>query len=450
MIRVDCLPKTVSGTYSLEWTRNGQKMPLRSYVNKNSLIINRFEASYLGKYSCIVRNNYGRTIRTIQFYEENTGVLNFKIDKELQQKPLNSKKIINKRFKVLIGSDKIHLGDTIAVECLNLEPSSRYTPKWRRMGELLKNYDLPHILIIRNVSINDVGDYFCEIEPGEVGLRVQLNKDGSFELKELKDEVPKIRIVLSNKLDIARGIRFEVTCLSMNQNFKQAWYRVIDESLLRLVTRDLSFVRSPIKDEDMGRYRCVVGNQVFQDVVVAKQDAKTGVIYAYVEKMRQVEEPIGITMEKRKEVEFKTADVGYDVMLNCPGFNDKDSQKVKWFKDTSLLITEKGMIIIKNVQNKDFGEYTCVLGSGLESRVWLVRSEEVPLFEGSSFVAFNASQILKNFEKTGMSIEVTFKSFKDDGLVLRLVDEKVSGTIMDLELVGSMIHYRFITYLIYT
>jgi len=157
-IRVDCVPAgTNTAGYSLEWTRHGDQMPRRSYVDKNSLVINRFETGYLGKYSCIVSNDYGRTVKTIQFFEEYPGILGFKVDQEQLREP-SLKRLKNRHFRVLIGSDRPRLGDTIAVECLNLGPNSQVGPKWRRrLGETLKSYDLPHILVIRRIGLSDVG-----------------------------------------------------------------------------------------------------------------------------------------------------------------------------------------------------------------------------------------------------------------------------------------------------
>ncbi len=408
-------------------------MPRRSYVDKNSLVINRFETGYLGKYSCIVSNDYGRTVKTIQFFEEYPGILGFKVDQEQLREP-SLKRLRNRHFRVLIGSDRPRLGDTIVVECLNLGPDSQVGPKWRRrLGETLKSYDLPHILVIRRIGLSDVGEYICETgdeqgRPGEAGMRVSIDQDGLVELEDLLDEVARIRIVLSNKLDLARGVRLELTCLSTGQ---MAWYKVIGESLLRLVSREVSFVRSPVKEEDLGRYRCIVDGRAYREVVVARQEARLGMVYAYVGEMKRVVgETAVVSLRSRQGVVFKAAGVGDDVMLRCP----VSGGEVKWLRG-------EGDGVVRGVGKRDFGEYRCVAGPGLESKVVLVKSEEVPLFGGRSFLAFNASRVVESFVRNGLRVQVTFKSFRKDGLILRLGDERTPGVFMSLELVDSVIKY---------
>ncbi len=80
-IRVDCqiLNDQNIGSYSIEWVRksgNYNRMPTRSYVFANSLIINRFEYDDLGEYVCIVSNAAGQALRSIIFFEDEYGMVN--------------------------------------------------------------------------------------------------------------------------------------------------------------------------------------------------------------------------------------------------------------------------------------------------------------------------------------------------------------------------------------
>ena len=132
-IKIDC-DTTASHrdaeSYSIEWTRIGHKMPTRSYVFGNSLIINRFEPNDLGEYSCIVSNRAGQSIRSVKFFEDEYGALSFSLDHEQDLEPsrpqtttalkLSAQPALDRRFKILLGSLEFNMGDTFAVECLSL------------------------------------------------------------------------------------------------------------------------------------------------------------------------------------------------------------------------------------------------------------------------------------------------------------------------------------------
>ena len=75
---------------------------------------------------------------------------------------------------------------------------------------------------------------------------------------------------------------------------KQRWFKIHDESgALEFLTSSKSFVRSPITNDDLGRYRCVATNSYgsrFRDAILSRIDNQIEFLtYGFVDK--QQEEP---------------------------------------------------------------------------------------------------------------------------------------------------------------
>ena len=91
---------------------------------------------------------------------------------------------------------------------------------------------------------------------------------------------------------------------------KLKWYKIsTDSSKKEFITDQRSFVRAPITNEDLGRYRCITENSHgsrYQEAVLSKQnDHIEFLIYGFVDKQSDLYQPVGrkaISLKFKSEV----------------------------------------------------------------------------------------------------------------------------------------------------
>ena len=168
-------------------------------------------------------------------------------------------------------------------------------PTWRKLNSNAEvtGKKTPNILYVNKLSLSDDGVYLCKtINKNnlltEVGFKVHVNEhDGKVSLISLNETIlpdeiqpmnvnenddkndesgnhlkklPNIKITFSDKLALARGERVEITCLT-DSDASIEWMKVRHDGELDFLTKSNNFLREPIRDEDLGRYRCIATNK---------------------------------------------------------------------------------------------------------------------------------------------------------------------------------------------
>lgn len=117
-IKINCELSENSEIYSVEWIRNGADIPKNSYVVQNSLIIEKVNKNDLGEYTCTVTNRIGQFNATIKLHSHN-GIILHNLD-DNNTETISNDLNLDERMQFLYGQYNLNLGDTLAIECLDI------------------------------------------------------------------------------------------------------------------------------------------------------------------------------------------------------------------------------------------------------------------------------------------------------------------------------------------
>lgn len=116
-VRINCKIGLNEEIYSIEWIREKGNMPKNSLVNGSTLIIENINQDDLGMYTCFVTNQIGQSNASILFYDDFGSIKhtfeNFSSISNIEQK-------LDERLKYLYRRENLRLGDSFAIECLDL------------------------------------------------------------------------------------------------------------------------------------------------------------------------------------------------------------------------------------------------------------------------------------------------------------------------------------------
>ncbi|CAF0767900.1 unnamed protein product [Brachionus calyciflorus] len=299
--------------YSIEWIRDNGQMPKNSHAKENYLIIDNISQDDLGIYTCIVSDQVNQRNTSILFYDQ-SGSIKHTFDNFV--KISNTEAKLDDRLRFLYGRQHLRLGDSFAIECLDLY-FDNYLPSWRKLSEEKNSntFDIaPHILSFNKFSAEDLGTYLCTTknEKGflvELGLNINVDHTNKkLIIKNAREvllpeeyqpideiinnelsEIPNIRISFSDKQALSNGERVELFCES-DKNSEIEWYKVKENRELGdLITSSSSFIISPIHHNDLGRYRCIAKNEFgyrSRDAILSKQnDSVEFFVFGFIDKI---------------------------------------------------------------------------------------------------------------------------------------------------------------------
>ncbi|XP_035787334.1 opioid-binding protein/cell adhesion molecule-like isoform X2 [Anopheles albimanus] len=255
---------------------------------------------------------------------------------------------------------KAIIGDSIELPC-RVKDLGTYVLLWRRGTSVLTAANLMvtrdprfklvqgYNLQIANVKIQDAGDYICQIGDNE-------SRDQVHTLEILVP--PTIRVVPQNRQITARkGSTVTLECKASGNPVPAIyWHKKDAFTGASHLSESPTLLLERVDRHHAGIYQCTADNGVREAVHV---DIEVTVL-----------SPPDITVEKT----WVHASEGFDIDLACIVHGDVNSEML-WYQNSFLLDPtdrrsmlskgEKYTLNIRNFQQSDFGNYSCVADNAL-------------------------------------------------------------------------------------
>ncbi|XP_058835816.1 limbic system-associated membrane protein-like [Topomyia yanbarensis] len=255
---------------------------------------------------------------------------------------------------------KAIIGDSIELPC-KVKDLGSYVLLWRRGTSVLTAANLMvtrdprfklvegYNLQIANVKIQDAGDYICQIGDNE-------SRDQVHTLEILVP--PTIRVVPQNRQFTARkGGTVTLECKASGNPVPAIyWHKKDSFTGASHLSESTTLVMERVDRHHAGIYQCTADNGVREAV---NADIEVTVL-----------SPPDITVEKT----WVHASEGFDIDLMCTVHGDVNSEML-WYQNSFLLDPtdrramyskgDKYTLNIRNFQQSDFGNYSCVADNAL-------------------------------------------------------------------------------------
>uniref|UniRef100_A0A8D8ABK1 Lachesin n=2 Tax=Culex pipiens TaxID=7175 RepID=A0A8D8ABK1_CULPI len=255
---------------------------------------------------------------------------------------------------------KAIIGDSIELPC-KVKDLGSYVLLWRRGTSVLTAANLMvtrdarfkliegYNLQIANVKIQDAGDYICQIGDNE-------SRDQVHTLEILVP--PTIRVVPQNRQITARkGSTVTMECKASGNPVPAIyWHKKDSFAGSSHLSESTTMVLERVDRHHAGIYQCTADNGVREAV---HADIEVTVL-----------SPPDITVEKT----WVHASEGFDIDLMCTVHGDVNSEML-WYQNSFLLDPtdrrsmyskgDKYTLNIRNFQQSDFGNYSCVADNAL-------------------------------------------------------------------------------------
>lgn len=307
--------------------------------------------------------------------------------------------------------------DTISTINSNVELSCELTYYYRsdvvwrkregRMSDDSEEYGGK--LIIRNLKIEDMGEYECYLPNGQVSDKVRLT---------VLNEEPNLSKRVHFDRDIDENVELTCQLSDHKENSKLKWRKI--NGKLSEYSRDYGnkLLIYFLKEQDSGYYECFlpngrssrvtlnVGNSFEKNNNLEQEDPHQ----TKHENEHTEQEPISHYRQLEEKLNFEynvEKDVDSNVELSC-GLNDDEENELKWRKINGKLSdyarSYQNTLQIYYLKEEDSGEYECYLPDGRTHQVRLTvlrNANEIVKSNENQFLEL--TQYLNQNEKTPRS-----------------------------------------------
>nr|XP_029479284.1 LOW QUALITY PROTEIN: obscurin-like [Oncorhynchus nerka] len=268
--------------------------------------------------------------------------------KEAQQAVFTNKESVQKEVKAT-------LSQKATLSCEVSDPKTEV--KWYKGGKLLTSTETvstetkgrSRLLVVDKIEKKDAGEYTCEARAEKLVFQIHVSETQQSAFTN-KESVQEVKATLSQKATLS--------CEVSDTKTEVKWYKdgklLTSSKTVSMETKDKTrqLVIEKVEKKDAGEYTCEVG------------------VEKLVYKIQVTEAQAVFTNKESVQKEVK-ATLSQKATLSCEVSDTK--AEVKWYKDGKLLTSSKTVhmetkgktrqLVIKKVEKKDAGEYTCEVGA---------------------------------------------------------------------------------------
>ncbi|XP_061776430.1 obscurin isoform X3 [Nerophis ophidion] len=251
---------------------------------------------------------------------------------------------------------------------------------WMRNGrevKLGKKYesvimDRRRILIVHNVTDDDVGIYECVCADDRMSMQLAL-----------KDEPPKFLNKPRGPMGLLSSLKgdLDLSCEVCPANTTVVWKKdlveITEDQRTSIISKGTlrKLIIKNAKKSDQGQYTCETGADKFTFQV----------------KIKETQAPPAFSNKESVQKELKAV-LSQKATLSCTMSDSKT--EVKWYKDSKLLTSSRTiysevngstrLLVIEKVERSDAGEYTCEAGGEKLVFKLMVHDDQSPFFNKES------------------------------------------------------------------